>query len=379
MYKLDLPIDHKEYAAIERRRNMEAQRQSRIFNARVRTIGVDLDAIGQQVADKQQMEDYEKRREEAFAADAVRYDKIAMLLQKRQEHDIRELNQALNEFRALHQQNDSRREWDMNDPDALKKDKPARVTDDDPRCGISGMQKFEGEDLNNKARNKFISEQRRAWSEAQTKEKMEAEQAQKKAERLHELKMRELDQRAMQLKDAEDKCRRAINFATTDFNAALAREAAEKERLHKQQEEDDNATEISNSIFGDLLTENPGQAQSAFGAHRVIPDRWKGMSPQQIEDIKKIQEDQMKEKERLRQEEELRNKEWERQQMVNARAGILMEREQDRTLKELQKQLADENQRLAAEQKANLDYMDKEVYTNQPSAAYFMQFNKTSR
>ena len=40
MYKLDLPVDLKQSAAIERRRNMELQRQSRIFNARVRTIGV---------------------------------------------------------------------------------------------------------------------------------------------------------------------------------------------------------------------------------------------------------------------------------------------------------------------------------------------------
>ena len=40
MYKLDLPVDYKEAAAIERRRNMEEQRKSRIFNANSRTIGV---------------------------------------------------------------------------------------------------------------------------------------------------------------------------------------------------------------------------------------------------------------------------------------------------------------------------------------------------
>ena len=33
----------------------------------------------------------------------------------------------------LHQQPDSRREFDLYDPDALRKDKPARVSDDDPR------------------------------------------------------------------------------------------------------------------------------------------------------------------------------------------------------------------------------------------------------
>ena len=42
MYKLDVAVDAREAAAIERRQNMEKQRQSRIFNARQRTIGVSI-------------------------------------------------------------------------------------------------------------------------------------------------------------------------------------------------------------------------------------------------------------------------------------------------------------------------------------------------
>jgi len=76
-----------------------------------------------------------------------------------------------------------------------------------------------------------------------------------------------------------------------------ARERSEKERLKKQQELDDNMTEIANHVFGDVLTENPAVAQSAFGPHRVIPDRWKGMSPSQLEDIRKQQEKQRMERE----------------------------------------------------------------------------------
>ena len=38
-------------------------------------------------------------------------------------------------------------------------------------------------------------------------------------------------------------------------------------------------------------------AQSAFGPHRVITDRWKGMSPEQVADVKRTQEMQKKEKE----------------------------------------------------------------------------------
>lgn len=40
MYKIDLTVDMKESAAVERRRIAEQQRQSRIFNARERQIGV---------------------------------------------------------------------------------------------------------------------------------------------------------------------------------------------------------------------------------------------------------------------------------------------------------------------------------------------------
>ncbi len=151
----------------------------------------------------------------------MRNDKIAELLQSRQEHDMRQLDTAVNEFRFLHQHPSSRREWDLYDPEGLKKDKPARVSDDDPRCGISSMQKFEGEDLNSKARNKYQSEQMRGWAAQQMREKKQAEENQKKADQLYNLKMKELDQRAQELQSAEEACRKAINDATKDYNAAL--------------------------------------------------------------------------------------------------------------------------------------------------------------
>lgn len=379
MYKLDLPVDYKEAAAIERRRAMEEERKTRIFNAKTRQIGVDRQAIDQQIFDKKQMEEFEKKRHEAFAADAVRNDKITSMLEKRQEHDVRALNEALNEFRALHQQPSARREWDLYDPDYLKKDKPARVHDDDPRCGISSLQKFDGEDLNSKARKKFQNEQARKWHEAQMREKTQSKTAQEKADTLYDLKQKELDQRAMDLQAAEENCRKAINMATAAYNDALNKEQNERNRLKQQQDLDDKMTEIANHVFGDILTENPSVAQSAFGPHRVITDRWKGMSPQQLEDIRKEQERQRAENERLRQEEELRNKEWERQATAHARAALMVERELERKRAEIENAQADENRRLALEQKAHKEFLDKELYTNPPNAAYFMQFNTSTR
>lgn len=102
---------------------------------------------------------------------------------------MRELNKILNDFRSFHQQPETRREWDLYDPDSLKKDKPARVCDDDPRCGIASLQKFDGEDLNNKARRKYQKEQMNDWNERQKADKERAEQAQKEADRWQKLTM----------------------------------------------------------------------------------------------------------------------------------------------------------------------------------------------
>lgn len=43
MFLLTSPINHKEQAAIERRRRAENARVSRIFDEKYRTIGVDFD------------------------------------------------------------------------------------------------------------------------------------------------------------------------------------------------------------------------------------------------------------------------------------------------------------------------------------------------
>ena len=40
MYKLDIPLNLREKAAVERRRRAEEERQGRVFNAKYRQIGV---------------------------------------------------------------------------------------------------------------------------------------------------------------------------------------------------------------------------------------------------------------------------------------------------------------------------------------------------
>jgi len=269
MYKLDIPLDRKEAAAIQRRKHLETERQSRIFNAKQRLIGIDKQGIDQQINDNKVMRETEKARNDAYMRDMVRNDSIAVLLEQREGKDVRKLNKCVNDFRVRYQQPETRREYDLYDPNSKKKDQPARVSDDDPRCTLSSMQKFQGEDLSSKRREKMQQEQRREWAMQQLKEKQNAIQQQKEADRLYDLKRVEQDMRSLELEAAERATRRNIAISEKNFNLKQAQEKSMQETKQKEQEQMDNYTEISNQAFGDFLTENPQTAISALGKHRV--------------------------------------------------------------------------------------------------------------
>lgn len=58
---------------------------------------------------------------------------------------------------------------------------------------------------------------------------------------------------------------------------------------------EDNFAEMYNAVTGDLLTENPGVAQSNFGPNRQIAYMYKGMSPEERNAIRQEQLKQMQE------------------------------------------------------------------------------------
>ncbi|CAI9531542.1 unnamed protein product [Staurois parvus] len=264
MQKLDLPVDMKEATVLQRRRDAELQRQSRVFDARVRTIGVDKDALDHQVRDTKTLEQTENQRQEAFDAQMVQNDKITCLLDNRQKEEIQNLNKAVNEFRLCFQKKEDRREFDLYDPQVLNKELPARVSDDDPRCTVSGVQKLMGEDLTERNRRDAQQEQLREWSLQQQRERQNALKDKRLADGLYDKHRIELDKKAMELQRMEEKARRDICTFTKEFNKVQVEESLERRKLEKQQEEEDNSVEISNLVEGDLLSENPAPSNKCI-------------------------------------------------------------------------------------------------------------------
>ncbi|CAF1491759.1 unnamed protein product [Rotaria sordida] len=211
---------------------------------------------------------------------------------------------------------------------------PARVSDDDPRCCLSSLQKFQGEDLNSRSRKKY-------------------QQEQLPADRLFYAKQNELGQRSMELQRAEEECRKAINESIKNYNDALYRETQERQ--------------------------NPDQAISQFGPHRIVPDRWKGMNEDQIRRIREEQQHQIEEKKRRNEEEQQHEDELNRRRIAEAKVGMIVEKNLERERRTFEHDLYNDNQRLANEQRNLKAYLDRVIYTNQPTAAYFMQFNTSSR
>lgn len=73
----------------------------------------------------------------------------------------RRLNEEIESFRRVHQRAEDRRDYDLYDPEALKKSRPARVDDngDDPSLGVASAQKCVNS-LINTANNEWCNRER---------------------------------------------------------------------------------------------------------------------------------------------------------------------------------------------------------------------------
>ncbi|XP_052017683.1 RIB43A-like with coiled-coils protein 2 [Apodemus sylvaticus] len=373
-----MPKDLQQEASLGKRRYTDLCRQGRIFDARNRIIGGDTRAWDVQVRDQKIKEATDKARHETFAAEMKHNDKAMCIMHDREQRHRKQLCRVINDFQQSFQKPETRREFDLSDPLALKKELPARVSDNDMRNTISGMQKFMGEDLNFQERTRFQKEQNREWCLQQYGEWEKARADHKLAEHLHTQTMLNFDKAARDLQKLEGSTRKEVCAAVKAFNKNQVVELAERKRQEKQQEQEDNMTEITNLLHGDLLSENPQQAASSFGPHRVVPDRWKGMSREQLEEIWYMQKQQIQEKQRLQEEERQHNMDWDLRRLRKAHDSLLHERQQQRLLREQRRALDCSNLSLARQQYLQKKTMDA-ASSSQPTEDYFSQFNTRSR
>jgi hypothetical protein len=150
-------MDREQQKLVAMRERAEARRD-RFLNARQRTIGVDVGALNQQMAEK------EARDEDESAASESRYMReryIATLIEQREAEEREMKRRELRDLKST---------WD--EQAARPKNQVAkRGTPIDPRaCGPAALQGFRGEDEASFDRARLQKEQMRSWSTQQTAE-----------------------------------------------------------------------------------------------------------------------------------------------------------------------------------------------------------------
>lgn len=378
-FQLATESDRREAATLQRKRAQEEERKKRIFNPRQRLIGIDVDALTKQIEEKKVREAEEREIERKFEAEQRRNDVVCIALEAKEKEERKKIHVGINEFRMTYQKAEDRREFDLNDPNYLKKQLPARYRDDDPRCGISSAQKFEGEDLLSEERVNIQREQIKSWLNQQLEEKESAEKERKAAEDAYQAAIIARDNRAVQLEHLEKECKKRLELACLRYNKALADEKEMSKRQKKLEESDDNTAEIYNMMTSDMLTENPDVSQSSLGLNRRIGYLYKGMSPEEKKQMRDYQMRQIEEKRIQKSLEDRAEREF--QDYTNGIQSTIafMDEEQAKKDVERMKELAEENRKMGIEQKHHKEYMDKIVYSNRPTAAYYEQFNKSTR
>ena len=100
-------------------------------------------------------------------------------------------------------------------------------------------------------------------------------------------------------------------------NKRLAQEKKDRDNNWRNNQQKQNAKEISIVETSDIMTENPSTTMSQLGPNRYVPYHFKGLTPQQQEQIMAEREQQLRDKRALNQQLNQEEHEWAMQQEAN--------------------------------------------------------------
>ncbi|KAM8752214.1 RIB43A-like with coiled-coils protein 2 [Acanthopagrus schlegelii] len=346
MLNIELLSDHKARASLQRRRNTETERRERIFNDKVRTIGVDKDALDIQIKEKKKQEEAAREEQNAHDAATLHNSKVASLLHRRQVKEKLAMEKDIVKFRHQYQQPWSQREYDLNDPDRCRKTELA-----DAQMMPPGLV---GEDPNSQNRRQRQREQLREWLIQQQSERAAERHHQKLEEQCYDQTRVEMDIKALQLQSIEMGRQKAAAIATKEYNLALIKEKGKQRQLQGVDDE---------------------PPISMMGAPGLCPSDDQRATQENLQQIIQFQKYQIEEKKRIKVEKKQEEELHDRVRVDSARTALLIERQQARLNKQLRRHLDSTNVQLAQKQKEPNPVIERGHIDD----SFFSKFNTSSR
>jgi hypothetical protein len=356
---------------VARRRQFDLERRQRVFDAKRRTIGLDKEALDAQVAERRDRDNMEKAYNRMGDRDAVAMDKHLKMMETEKQRRQRQREIECKEYSLKNIHYESRREFDLNDPLAKRKAVPDRVGDDDPRCGPSSMQKFNGEDLMKEER---IRQQRLAQVSFIEQQKFEKAMLARKPDDGFASQVEEVTALRNNIEEKELALRLELTRKQHAENLYQAAENEEKRKALARANVDANEQELAFHSTDKFLNEC---APSHYNT-RVIRDAYKGSTRGERMEVANQQRNQVLERELMKATEDHESRQFANTVEMTRKQMVAMERDKQRRRRELTVQMAQDNKKLQAEQHLNLK-QQKQIFTNEFSPDFFAQFGRDHR
>ena len=372
----DVPREIKEAQIIDRRRALEAARVERIFDVKNRTIGIDKEALEAQIVSKKAVAELERERERTLDQAMIATAHQADILQQEVDRMKHKQNLEVAEYRTRHQAKTTRREYDLSDPDQLKKDEIPTAHPE--RLGLSSAQLFPGMDSTNDERKHLQAQQMNEWCSAQIAEKTGKAAAERESDRHYYQMQGEITGSLNQMIAAHEVSKQQLLFANAAENKALAESKKLALEEDKMATAEANVAEINSNLNSLFLTEDPSTTVSHANPNRPIPYHFKGLPTEYKQYILDTQMQQANQAYQMKAAAKSDTEAWDaymRQQNVEAsKMELAVNRERQSQRLQLKSDLKQQAEEIKAREAAAFADL-----TSMPSAEYFAQFGTSSR
>lgn len=255
---IDADLTHLEHnpnlaAKIMRKRQQERERNNNRLTPRMQRIGLDITALNGQVADKKAAVEAKRGEDEQYLELMQVKSEIATQGDSIIKEDMRQKQRECVNYSFANLSRHQRREWDLSDPNQLKKEKPSRIEGITPN--ISSMQRFEGEDGVSPEKLKEKRDVQVNWLMAQMAEKRLQAELDKKIDKHNDATLLAADglRDACEVAYAQERHEEVMENAR--INQAMASARRERQAAAKEREKDLKRDHVKTASEYNLMRE----------------------------------------------------------------------------------------------------------------------------
>jgi len=330
-----LSHDQRLTAIITKKRQEELHRRSKLFDPRTRQFGCDHQLLDAQLAAKRELADKAFAEEAFHARNALMADQVAEVFEIEKEKQKRARQKACVEYSAEHLSKEKRREYHLSDPMQLKKQSPLEVHPPLAKDDVTHQRE----------KKKYEQEFLRGWLQQQMQEKKDREDAEKAEDALWARDALAANEIRTVVEQDELQEQRDAKYKEAEDNKALAdvhRNRKIRQRMKEAQDTMKHADVLTGNAF------DSSDIQRGLDG-RMLPTGFKRFGPEEEQDMYNTNLGLVYHRQLRAHEDHMVENEWARHAHTAAKVLDAIEVEKNKQATSRQKQLVEENKRLAQE------------------------------